>query len=467
MDTRHTPWWDGPGNSLGPLTSDGAAGRRAGPASRATSLTRVTARTDLQTDPRLDVSAVQRRSIGTLSTAAVLGGVATAGAVPAGALLGAAFGGEGVAGLAQTMGVLGAAVFALPLARIALTRGRRAALSVGYAVGSVGSVVVVVAGVTRSLALVLLGCLLVGVASASAYQARYAATDLAEPSRRARSLSVVVWAGTVGAVLGPNLLGLAGDVAASFGLPQLTGPYLQAFVMLAVAVFVLLVFLRPDPYLLARSMAREANDGVAAARPRLGDGIEHLRRHRRALLGIVAVSLGHVVMVMVMVMTPVHMAHVDVSLQLIGLVVSVHVLGMYALAPVVGWLVDRLGRVPMILVGATVLAAACVVAGLAPADSVPVLGVGLFLLGLGWSCTLIAGSTLLTDDVAENERPSVQGLSDLVMNLAAAAGGALAGVVVLASSYGVLCAVALVPVLAIPLAAVRLARTPASGVGSA
>jgi MFS family permease len=140
---------------------------------------------------------------------------------------------------------------------------------------------------------------------------------------------------------------------------------------------------------------------------------------------------------------------------------------MYALAPVVGWLVDRIGRVPMILVGAGVLAAAAVVCGLAPADSVPVLALGLFLLGLGWSCTLIAGSTLLTDDVGENERPAVQGLSDLVMNLSAAAGGALAGVIVVASSYGVLCAAALVPVLAIPLAALRLARTTAGGVGSA
>ena len=390
----------------------------------------------------------------------MLGGIAVAGAVPAGALIAASFGGEGVAGLVQTMGVLGAAVFALPLARVALSRGRRTALSIGYAVGLVGAVVVVVAGATRSLPLVFLGCLFVGVASAAGYQARYAATDLAVPSHRARALSIVVWAGTVGAVLGPNLLGVSGNVAVSFGLPQLTGPYLTSAVMLAICVFVLQVFLRPDPYLLARAVAQHANDGVAIAKPRLRDGIEHLRRHRRAMLGVIGVALGHVVMVMVMVMTPVHMSHVDVSLQLIGLVVSVHVLGMYAFSPIVGWLVDRVGRVPMILVGAAVLALSCVVCGLAPADSVPVLAVGLFLLGLGWSCTLIAGSTLLTDDVGENERPAVQGLSDLVMNLSAAVGGALAGVIVVASSYSVLCAAALVPVLAIPLAALGLARAP-------
>jgi MFS family permease len=170
------------------------------------------------------------------------------------------------------------------------------------------------------------------------------------------------------------------------------------------------------------------------------------------VLGIASVALGHVVMVMVMVMTPVHMAHVDVSLQLIGLVISVHIAGMYAFSPVVGWGVDRLGRVPVIVVGIAILLASCVVAGTAPADDVTRLGLGLFLLGLGWSCTLIAGSTLVTDEVAPAERPSVQGLSDLTMNASAAVGGVVAGIVVAVGSYGLLCAVAAVPVVALGIA---------------
>ncbi|MCA0329753.1 MAG: MFS transporter [Actinobacteria bacterium] len=395
----------------------------------------------------VDVEAVQRRSVATLSTSAVLGGVAVAGAIPAGALIAASLAGEEVAGLAQTMGVVGAAVMALPLARAALTRGRRAALSLGYGVGAVGAVIVVIAGATRSLPLVFLGCLLVGVASAAGLQARYAATDLATEEHRARALAYVVWAGTVGAVLGPNLLEVSGRAAVSLGLPQLTGPYLLSAVLLALAVLVLTARLRPDPYLLSRELAAAA--GATLSRPRLRDGLEHLKRHRRAVLGVASVSLGHVVMVMVMVMTPVHMRHVDVSLQLIGLVISVHVLGMYALAPVVGLLVDRFGRVPMVLVGAAILLVACVVSGLAPADNVPMLAVGLFLLGLGWSCTLIAGSTLVSDDVDEAERPAVQGLSDLTMNVAAAVGGAAAGFIVAGWSYAALCAFAVVPVAAL------------------
>lgn len=395
-----------------------------------------------------DTATIQRATVRTLAASQVLGGIAVAGSLPAGALIAAGVSGsEAMAGLAQTCGVVGAALLALPLARIALSRGRRSALSLGYGIGALGAIIVVGGAVSRSIVVVLLGCLFVGVASASAYQARYAATDLAAPEHRARSLSIVVWAATIGAVLGPNLLNASGALGLWLGLPQLSGPYVVAALTLLGASIILVLFLRPDPYLLSVHMRSDST--TAPRHPRLRDGISHVRSHPRAMLGISTIAVGHVVMVMVMVMTPVHMAHVDVTLQLIGLVISVHVAGMYALSPVVGASVDRFGRIPVIVAGFGILVISCVVSGLAPADNVVLLGIGLFLLGLGWSCTLIAGSTLVTDATSPEERPSVQGLSDLVMNAAGALGGAVAGVVVLVGSYGVLCAVATIPVLAL------------------
>lgn len=394
------------------------------------------------------VAHAQRRAVATLSLAQALSGIAVAGAVAAGALLAAGLGGDAAAGLTQTAGVLGAALLSLPLARLALTRGRRVALSLGFALGGAGAAIVVVGGVSRVLWLVLVGSLLLGVASAAGYQGRYAATDLAPVKSRGRALSIVVWAGTLGAVLGPNLLAYSGSVAIEWGLPQLTGPYLLATVVLAVAAGAVLLFLRPDPYLLARSLA-QGETLAAPTTPKLRDGIGHLRDHPRAMLGVAAVSIGHVAMVMVMVMTPVHMAHVDVSLRLIGLVISVHVLGMFGFSPIVGWAVDRYGREKIILLGCAILLASAVVSGLAPADDVVTLGIGLFLLGLGWSCTLIGGSTLLTDETDPADRPSIQGLSDLSMNVAGALGGALAGLIVVVSSYAVLCAASALPVMAL------------------
>jgi MFS family permease len=395
---------------------------------------------------------IQNRSVATLSGAQMFGGIAVAGSVPAGALLAVSLtDSEAFAGLVQTAGVLGAAIFALPLARIALTRGRRPALASGYGLGAVGAILVIFGAVSKNVALVLFGSLFVGVASAASLQARYAATDLALPQHRARSLSYVVWAATIGAVLGPNLLNFSGSVGMSLGLPQLSGPYVVSAIALTLAVLILLVSLRPDPFQLATKLRQDQEPGTKIAHPKLRDGIDHLRTRPRAVLGIGAISIGHVVMIMVMVMTPVHMAHVDVTLQLIGLVISVHVAGMYAFSPLVGMAVDRFGRVPMILAGAVILALSCVISGLAPADNVLVLGIGLFLLGLGWSFTLIAGSTLVTDSVEANERPSVQGLSDLSMNAAGALGGVAAGLIMWVGGYGWLCAFAILPLIALAI----------------
>lgn len=398
------------------------------------------------TTTQIDVRTVQRRSLGVLSGTQALVGLAVAGSIPAGALIAEGVAGnEAAAGFAQTFGVTGAALAALPLARLTLSGGRRRALTAGVLTAALGAVLVVIGAAQLLLPVVYVGCLLVGVASAAGYQARYGAADLAEPHRRGRALSIVVWASTIGAVLGPNLLEASGRLAVSYGLPQLAGPYIVAAVCLALAGLVLQA-LRPDPYLLARTLAVASGDAVEGARSTLREGVSHVRAHRGAQLGVATVALGHAVMVMVMVMTPVHMRHVDVRLQLIGLVISVHVAGMYALSPLVGWASDRLGRIPVIAVGVLILVAACVLASVVDAADVVGLGIALFLLGLGWSCTLIAGSTLLVEDVDAADRPAVQGASDLVMNVAGALGGAVAGIVVAVSSYAVLCLVALVPV---------------------
>jgi MFS family permease len=391
---------------------------------------------------------IAHRSVVTLSGAQMFGGIAVAGSFPAGALLAASLtDSEAFAGLVQTAGVLGAAIFALPLARIALTKGRRPALAIGYGLGIIGAILVTVGAVHSQIAIVLFGTLFVGVASAASLQARYAATDLATPQNRARSLSYVVWATTIGAVLGPNLLNVSGSLGLRLGLPELSGAFVVSGLALTCAVIVLLVALRPDPFVLATKLRQDLDPGTKMAHPKLRDGIEHLRTRPRAVLGIGAISIGHLVMVMVMVMTPVHMDHVDISLQLIGLVISVHVVGMYAFSPLVGMAVDRFGRVPMIVVGVLILIASCVTSGLAPDENVVVLGIGLFLLGLGWSFTLIAGSTLLTDSVEANERPSVQGLSDLSMNAAGALGGIAAGLIMWLGGYGWLCALAIIPLI--------------------
>ena len=400
-------------------------------------------------------TALQEKTVKVLATAQVLNGVGVAGTVAAGSLLVASItDSETLAGLAQTSSVLGAAALALPLARLTARGGRRLALSTGFIAGVIGSLFAILGGSQKNIYLMLAGTFLVGAASAAGYQARFAAVDLATNETRAKQLSFVVWGSTVGAVAGPNLMEPAGNVAEQLGLPRLVGPYVVSAVTLTLAIVVIQLFLRPDPFLTA------AQQSGALAKPKGATkaALKHIRSNPKALFSILSIAIGHVAMVSIMVMTPVHMAHVDVTLTIIGLVISVHVLGMYAFSPVVGALSDRLGRIRVIQIGVGTLLLSSIVSGFAQAEDAITLGIGLFLLGLGWSCTLIAGSALLTESVAPEMKTSSQGASDLVMNLSGAGGGALAGVVIGTLSYGWLCAFAAIPVGVLGLWSLKISR---------
>ena len=255
------------------------------------------------------------------------------------------------------------------------------------------------------------------------------------------------------AVAGPNLMDPAGNLAEFFNLPRLVGPYLVSATTLMCATIVIQVFLRPDPYLTAEKQAHVINKkGSTKA------ALAHIRSNPKTLFAISSIAIGHVAMVSVMVMTPIHMAHVDVTLRVIGFVISVHVLGMYAFSPLVGTLSDRLGRIRVIQIGLVILLSSTLIAGTAAADNAVQLGIGLFLLGLGWSCTLIAGSAFLSESVSLEMRPASQGASDLVMNLSGAGGGALAGVIIGTLNYGWLCLFASIPVIFLGIFSIRLQR---------
>ena len=391
----------------------------------------------------MSTSKVQAKTVKVLASAQVLSGVGTAGTFAAGALLVSSItGSETLAGLAQTSAVLGAAVLAIPLSSLTARGGRRLALSIGLLAGTMGALFAILGGIEENIFLMLTGTFLVGSASAAGYQARFAAIDLADDSNRAKQLSLVVWGATIGAVAGPNLMEPAGALAESIGWPRLVGPYMIAATTLLAASIVIQVFLRPDPYLLAREVSANRSEKRTSLRPALA----HIRSNPEALFAIMAISIGHIAMVSVMVMTPVHMAHVDVTLTIIGLVISIHVIGMYAFSPIVGQLSDRLGRIKAVRVGVLILLASMLVSGFAAPDDSVLLGIGLFLLGLGWSFTLIAGSALLSESVETAMKPASQGASDLMMNLSGAGGGALAGVIIGTLSYGWLCAFAAIPV---------------------
>ncbi|HEY2949558.1 MAG TPA: MFS transporter [Micromonosporaceae bacterium] len=403
----------------------------------------------------VDSAAVQRRTLRLLFVTQMLGGIGIAIGLSVGALLAADLAGVRVSGLAQSSFVVGGALLTVPLARLMQARGRRPGLSLAFLLGAIGAVGVVAATAARSVPLLFAALFLFGGANTANYQARYAAVDLAAPDRRGRQLSFVVWATTIGAVAGPNLAPAAERV---LDLPRYSAPFAFSALAFGVAGVALVLFLRPDPLLTARTTF--AVSSPAASRAGLRAAWREVIASPAARLGMAAVAMGHLVMVGVMSMTPVHIGetHEADVLTIVGVVLSLHIAGMYAFSPVTGWLTDRFGRRPVILCGIALLVTACAIAGTSGHDT-PRLAIGLALLGMGWSGTMVAGSTLLSESVGLANKPAVQGLSDLVMGLAGAGAGALSGVVVAWSGYATLtalAAIATVPLIALALRPVRV-----------
>lgn len=368
-------------------------------------------------------------------------------------------GSEAQAGFVQSAQTLGAALFALLLARVMAVRGRRVGQVSGLVLGAGGALLAVAAGAVGSMALLLLGAVLIGATTAANAAARYAATDLASAEHRARDLSTVVWATTVGAVVGPNLTGPAGGLARQFDLPALTGPFLVGGVLMVVAAVVVWAGMRPDPLLTAQALARsqEAADAPAAAHP---SGAWQVIVADRALLAAVLAQAGaHAAMVAVMIMTPLHMEHGDASLDVIGFVISIHVLGMFGFSPLVGRASDRWGRGVVMTLGGVILVASLLWSATAgPGMSISITG-GLFLLGLGWSLSTVAAAATLADRAPLPMRTQVQGHADMVMLLAAGGAGALSGPVVEQWGYATLAGASIALATVVVLAGLVLRAT--------
>lgn len=394
------------------------------------------------------VAITQRNTLRLLFATQVVSGVGFAIGSSVGALLAAEMAGVGLSGLAQSASVVGAALFAIPATAIVQRYGRRPSLAAGYGVASLGALIVVGAALLLSIPLLFAGFFLFGSGTAASYQARYAAVDLAPAALRGRHLSLIVWATTIGAVAGPNLAPVAGRSLAPYGIPTLAAPYVFSVALLAVAMLLIITLLRPDPFVVARSvesasMAREDVRRTGTMR----DALKVVLSSPAARLAVVAMAVSHIVMVAVMSMTPVHIraAGYDAThtLKIVGVVISVHIAGMFAFSPIMGWLTDRFGRRSVIALGIVLLLISCALAGVAGHDHTQ-LGIALMVLGLGWSAAIVAGSTLLTDALPAELRASGQGLSDLIMGLAGASAGALSGVVVSVWSYPMLALLAAV-----------------------
>ena len=380
-----------------------------------------------------DRSRLQRRTLFTLIGSVGPAGMGMAGGFAATTLASKEIvENESLATLAATMISIGGALIAVPLSQFMARRGRRPGLRIGWAIAASGAFLAVLAVETSTYPLLVLGTLGIGAGNGTNLAARYAAADLADDDKVARSIGILVWASSIGSILGPTVaLGATEPVAEALGLEALSGPYLMAIFVFALAATVVEVFLRPDPLLTATG-----GDGLTApARPSLREAFARIGTNRPAVIAVGAMEVGQAVMVAVMTVTPLHMEDGAHEKRIIGLVISLHIVGMYLFAPIVGWLVDRLPSTLIVATaGITLFIGGELASHTDPEDRMGVF-TGLFLIGLGWSFAMISGSSLLTTAFGAAERAAIQGAADFTMVTSGAVAGLTSGVVVEASGY--------------------------------
>jgi len=329
-------------------------------------------------------------------------------------------GSESAAGIPSTMGLLFRAAAAYPLGWLMGRMGRRIGLTAGLVVGFIGTAMGAWAIGAGYFWVFSLGAGLAGVARGASDLSRYAAAEVSPLEHRAKILGWIVFAGTIGALSGPLLVTPAVNLAAANGLVPDSGPFWAATIVSGLAAIVTFLFLRPDPLTISRMM--DANERINAGRENDEPArpLAQLLKVWHVRLGMAAMSIGQLVMVMIMVITPLHMHHSGHGTGSISFVILAHQLGMYGLSWAAGGLIDRFGATKIIVGGAALLISASLMSPFV--TSVAGLSIALFLLGLGWSFCFVAGSALLAVGLAPSERTRVQGMSDTWSSAAAALG---------------------------------------------
>lgn len=330
-------------------------------------------------------------------------------------------------------GAISASVWGRLMDRI----GRRNGIALGLALGVIGNTLVLFAIETSSFMLMLFGLMLMGTTNSATQLGRFAAAEVSLPEHRGRAISMVVFGGVTGTILARLSAAPMGEFVVTLGMDELSGAYLTTLILFTLAALIVFTALRPDPRDIGRQLAEAHPSEVphGEARP-----ISQILRQPAAATAVTAMMLGQMVMVAIMVITSLHMEDHHHARPDIYSVISAHTFGMYAPSLFSGWLLDKIGRGRMILIGSFTLLLACIAAPLSP--NVLPLGVALFLLGLGWNFCFVGGSTLLADQLSPLERSRTQGANDFLVGLASSIISLSSGFIFNATSYTVMAVIA-------------------------
>ena len=354
-----------------------------------------------------------------------------------------------LAGLPLAAGAFGQAAGTNLFGRLSARYGRRFIMLMGPPLSAFGAATELFGVVLGRYWLLVGGAVFVGGGIGAIHLARFAAAELVDERRRGWAVGVLVWAGTFGSVVGANLVdGVSGMVEERLGTPY-GGAFLLAVVAFLLSWVTFWAALRPDPSQVAvASLSKPAMRGSVGGALRLPE----------VQVAILALLTAQGAMVLVMTATPLRIDDAGFELSVVGFVLSVHAVGMFAFAPLVGKLVDRVGHLPMIGMGMGVTAVALLLSGTAPADGYVALAAGLFTLGLGWSFSFVAGSSMLFAASPPDVRQVVEGWADSAIWTLVMVGSVVTGALMSWIGYSLLNLVAAGPMTVILLLVLLVPR---------
>jgi MFS family permease len=351
-----------------------------------------------------------------------------------------------------------------PTGQITDAYGRKAGLFLGLGISMVGSVVVGLGMMRESAGVFFLGLVTFGVGVGAVQQLRLAAADMYPPSRRAEGLGYVLTGSMIGAFGGPLLISVAQATAPGLGLA--TEALAWLLVPLVLLPTVGLVFLvRPDPKEIAAHLERyypgyrPPERAPTAGPPPPVSMREYLRDYPKQVAFIACFALtGN--MSMMMAMNGVALAHHGHGLPAISFSVALHIIGMFGLSLPLGRIADIVGRRNVMLLGLVLASVGGMLVPTSP--DFWVVTVGTFLVGLGWSCSNVAGVALLADTTPPLARGRVIGLNDTIAGAASISLPLLAGPLVEVAGLSSLAAVS-AALMVVPLVLLLRLREPSPG----
>ncbi|NBH06351.1 MFS transporter [Amycolatopsis sp. SID8362] len=410
------------------------------------------------TASRAEISA-RRRGMMALFTTATLMNAAMAAVAPTSTIWAEPYVGVMWSAFPQTLTILGTGLGALLLVRATSWLGWRASLMVAFAVGTLGGLICFTATLIESIPLLDGGMFVLGLGVGGSIVSRYAAAELYPAHRSGYALGLVVAAGAVGSVGGPLLLYPMSSLMGSFGLPELSGPFLLAAVVSAVAGL--------GGITLPRHKAPRPTGSQLAV---LGS----VFRSGSARMLLLVMIVSQLIMVAIMTAAPMDIILKDGTLVVVGAALAAHAGGMFVFAPLTGWMIDRIGARKVMFAGLAVLVLAAAIGAGSTMSHTVVGSISLFLLGYGWNLGFMAGSRTLATTLSSNGQGQVVGAVDAVVWCVSAT-GTIGGTALLgAGGYSIMAEImGILPIVTFllllrsrPVAAVSPAAAPAAAAGA-